>query len=111
MIIKHGTGIIALLLTACAPYTVLAPPSPELCRSHGVDVADDATHRGEITAYHITDEMTVLAVCGNRRGCTIPVAIDRYEIWVDGADEHLAALRTHEECHALWSSHTHTKAP
>jgi hypothetical protein len=106
---KAGTGIaLALALTACAPYTVLSPPSPALCRSHGVAVADSDAPTGQIIEYNLADSKTVNARCqrpfGAVSGCAIPINQDQYIIW--SIDD--TAVRTHETCHAIYQAAGHT---
>jgi hypothetical protein len=96
------------MIQLLASILVLLPPSPALCRSHGVDVTDQQP-TGQIVEYHIADRSTVSARCqrpfSKVYGCAIPVMEDQYIIWV--VDSYSA--RTHEECHAIYQVAQHTK--
>ena len=97
------------MLTLLATITILAAPSPELCRDFGVDVPDGSEATGRIVEYHIADQRTVNARCqrpfGSVRGCAIPVNEDEYVIYV--IDSPVARL--HEECHSLHQTKEHVK--
>ena len=113
MIIKHGTGIIAgllIVLSAQANYTVLAPPSPALCRSVGVAVSDEDAATGRIVEYHIADQRTVNARCqrpfGSTKGCAIPVFPGEYIVYTVGDTDSIESL--HEVCHSVYEIGEHT---
>jgi len=109
MIEKAGTGVIALMLVGCSAYPMLfAPPSPALCRSHGVDVADGATVTGRIVEFDYVRQEDVLRECAgvSPYGCAIRVGVDRYRIVVGDDPNH--SVRTEEECHALYQVARHT---
>jgi len=108
MIEKAGTGILTLMLTACAGYTSIAPPSPSLCRAHGVDVPPNAQVTGQIVEFDYVRQDEVLRECGgvSQYGCAIRVGIDRYRIVVGDDPNH--SIRTEEECHSLYQVARHT---
>jgi hypothetical protein len=105
---KAGTGIIAgllVVLSGCSAHPMLSAPSPALCRSVGVDVADGATVDGEIIEYHIVHPSEIRRYCaGNRRGCTWAIMDNQYAVYT--IDD--AVVRTHEECHAVFQEWQHT---
>ena len=109
MIEKAGTGILALMLVGCSAYPMLfAPPSPSLCRSHGVDVPPNAQVTGQIVAFDYVRQDEVLRECEvvSPYGCAIRVGVDQYRIVVGDDPSH--SIRTEEECHALYQVARHT---
>ena len=97
-------------LTLLATLTILALPSPELCRDFGVYVPDGARASGEIVEYHISDVKTVSARCQSpwreQRGCAIPVGPGMWVIWA--VDD--SAVRLHETCHSLYQTAAHSES-
>lgn len=106
---KTLTTLTALALSACSAYPMIAPPSPALCRAHGVSVAEDATPTGRIVQFDYVRQDEVLTKCEgvSEYGCAIRVGVDQYRVVVGPDPDH--SVRTEEECHALYQVAAHTK--